>query len=100
MKRMIAIVDLATGSVSERPSDTSTFDLPGDFDPQTTVAVLDTRSHAHYSSVSGTKVSHAVHTRPLSWRVRGEACLVATGTRTATPARPSSYKLCAVEPTR
>lgn len=98
--RTIAIVDLATGRVSQRPSDTPTFDLPSDFDRQTAVAALDSRSQAHYSSTAGVSVSRAVHARPLSWRVGGEQCLVAVGTRSATPSRPSSYKLCAVQPPR
>lgn len=98
MRRMIPIVDLATGTVSELSSDTSTLDLPGDFDRQSAVASLDTRSQAHYFSIDGKSVSGAMHPRPLSWRAQGEECLVATGTRAATAEHPSSYKLCAVEP--
>jgi hypothetical protein len=100
MPRMIAIVNLATGSVSQRPSDTPTFDLPGDFDRQTSTASLDSRSQAHYSSIGGKSVSCAVHPRPLSWRVHGEECLVAIGTRAGTPAHPTKYKLYAVDPAR
>jgi hypothetical protein len=97
---MIAIVNLATGSISQRPSDTPTFDLPGDFDRQTSTASLDSRSQAHYSSTDGKTVSRAVHPRPLSWRAQGEECLVAVGTGAGTPAHPSKYKLYAVDPTR
>ena len=96
MKRMISIVDVNTGRISERPSDTPTFDLPADFDRQTAVAALDAHSLAHYASPGG-PVSRAVHSRPLSWRVRGEQCLVATGARHATATHPSNYRLCAVE---
>jgi len=60
MRRMIAIVDLATGWVSELPSNTMTFDVPQDFAPDTTVALLDGLSYAHYSSARGTSVSCAV----------------------------------------
>lgn len=100
MKRMIPIVDLTTGRVSERPSDTPTIDLPSDFDRQTARVALDASAQAHYASTHGTSVHVAVQFRPLSWRVRGEHCLVAVGSRAATPSRPSSYKLCAVDPNR
>ena len=100
MRRMIVIVDLATGRVSERASDTSTIDLPGDFDRQTAVASLDLRSQAHYFSTGGKNVTGAVHPRPLSWRVQGEECLIAIGNGAATAEHPKSYKLCAVEPVR
>ena len=100
MTRMIAIVDLATGRVSQRPSDTPTFDLPEDFDRETRVAEVDTKSHAHYASTGGRKATRAVHARPLSWRVYGEECLVASSSRAATPQDPRNYKLCAVEAVR
>jgi hypothetical protein len=100
MRRMISIVDLATGWVSELPSDTPTFDVPRDFALETAVAALDYRSHAHYSSTRGKNVSCEVFARPLSWRVRGEECLVSIGTRVTTPSHPASYKLCAIEPNR
>ena len=97
MRRMIPIVDLATGAVTELSSDTSTLDLPGDFDRQTPVASLDTKSHAHYVSVDGRPVIGQMYPRPLSWRAQGEECLVATGKRPATVDHPSRYKLCAIE---
>jgi hypothetical protein len=97
---MIPIVVVATGHVSQRPSDTPTFDLPVDFDRLTAVASLDSHSQAHYFSIDGANVSLAVHQRPLSWRARGEECLVAFGTGRATPEHPSSFKLCEVEPIR
>jgi hypothetical protein len=74
---MITLVDLRTGAVSARPSDTRTLDVPGDLDPDTAVAALDAQSHAQYRALSGKDVSRSVHPRPLSWRVEGEECLVA-----------------------
>lgn len=100
MRRMIPIVDLATGGVSELPSGTMTFDVPQDLAPGASVATLDDRSQAHYSSARGTSVSCTVLARPLSWRVRGEECMVAVGNRAATASVPSRYKLCAIEPQR
>lgn len=98
MRRMISIVDLATGRVSERASDTPTFDLPADFDRRTSVAAIDVQSHAHYSSTGGSPVTRSVLARPLSWRVHGEECLVAVGSKPATLAHPSNFKLCAIAP--
>jgi hypothetical protein len=97
---MIPIVDLATGWVSELPSHTITFDVPQDLAPDAAVAMLDALSHAHYSSSRGTSVSCAVFARPLSWRVRGEECMVSVDNRAATTSEPREYRLCAIEPQR
>jgi hypothetical protein len=96
MKRRIAIVDLKTGAIASRLSDTRTLDLPLDFDPDTTVATLDARSHAVYRSSLGKEVSCVAHPRPLSWRVRGEKCLIADEAAAAA----GRYTLCEVEPGR
>jgi hypothetical protein len=90
---MISIVDLKTGAVSARASDTRTLDLPVDLDLATAVAALDGRSHVLYRSTRGKEVSCLVHPRPLSWRVFGEECLVADEGAVA-----GNYTLCAVEP--
>lgn len=97
MKRMIMIVDLKSGAIIARSSDTSTLDVPDDFDPESTTAALDSRSHALYRNTNGKEVSRAVHPRPLSWRVQGEVCLVAR----QEPARSAAggYSLCEIEPT-
>jgi hypothetical protein len=91
MKRMIPIVDLKTGEVFLRSSDTSTLDVPGDFDREKGAVEL-VKSHAHYFSVGGKNVSASTFPRPLSWRVRGEECLVADA------AKALSYNLSEVEP--
>jgi hypothetical protein len=94
MKRMIAIVDLKTGAITSRPSDTRTLDLPLDFDSEAAVATLDARSHAIYRSSLGKAVNRVVHPRPLSWRVRGEKCLIAD----EGSVEAGRYTLCEVEP--
>ena len=93
MRRIITIVDLKTGAVSARASDTRTLDLPVDFDLESAVAALDARSHVRYRSTRGNDISILVHPRPLSRRVRGEECLIADD------GAASAYSLCAVEPT-
>jgi len=93
MQRMITIVDLKTGAISARTSHTRTLDLPADLDFESATAALDKRSHVFYRSTGGKDVSCLVHPRPLSWRVRGEECLVADDGGAA-----GSYRLCAIEP--
>ncbi len=95
MKRMIAIVDLKTGEVLLRPSDTSTLDVPADLDRDTGVALL-IKSHAHYFSTFGRNVSGTTFPRPLSWRVRGEECLLAEPAEGRTG--EVTYTLVAVDP--
>ena len=97
MRRMISVVDLTTGQISARRSDTPTFDLPRDFDRLSAVAALDSRRQARYSATGGKSVVRPVHSRPLSWRVRGEECLVADDGEAPTVSEPSHYTLCAVE---
>jgi len=97
MKRMISIVDLKTGVVSIRPSDTSTLDVPVDLDRARGVASL-LRSHAHYFSTTGKSVTKASFPSPLSRRVHGEECLVANLSEAMT--ERCSFTLSAVEPSR
>lgn len=97
MRRMISIVDLKTGVVSVRPSDTSTLDIPVDFDRDRGVASL-LNSYAHYFSTTGKSVTQATFPRPLSWRVHGEECLVANLSKAMT--ERCSFTLSAVEPSQ
>ena len=95
MNRMIPIVDLKTGEVSVRSSDTSTLDVPFDLDRGRGVASL-LKSHAHYFSTTGKSAITATFARPLSLRVRGEECLVANLSEAMT--ERCSFTLSAVEP--
>jgi hypothetical protein len=97
MKRMIPVVDLTSGAISLRPSHTLTLDLPQDFDRSAAIAEFDVQSRVRYLSLEGKRVVVTVQTRPLSWRVHGEECLVADHSSGATSARPGSYTLSTVE---
>ncbi len=94
MRRTIATLDLASGTVSDRASNTPTLDVPADFDRTTTSAQLDLSSHLHYSTY-GKPVVRPAFVRPLSWRTRGEECLVEEEGG-ATPGS-NRFHLCAVE---
>jgi hypothetical protein len=95
MKRMIPIVDLKTGEVSVRSSDTSTLDVPVDLDRGRGVASL-LKSHAHYFSTAGKSTITAAFPRPLSLRVGGDEFLVANLSEAMT--ERCSFTLSAVEP--
>jgi len=97
MKRMISIVDLQTGLVSVRPSNTSTLDVPVDLDRERGVASF-LKSHAHYFSTTGKSIAKESLPRPLSWRVQGEECLVANISGEMT--ERCSFTLAAVEPSQ
>jgi hypothetical protein len=89
MSRMIAVVNLASGEVFHRPSDTLTLDVPADLDRTPGVVSLDPQSHGHYIAMDGKQREYSTFTRPLSGRVRGEECLVAD------PARRWALASCA-----
>jgi hypothetical protein len=97
MKRMIPIVDLATGAITDRLSSTPTFDVPEDFDRSVVAAEVDARSRVQYRSVNGKSVVSSAFPRPLSWRVHGEECFVCDEHRAGLPEQTRTYTLSAVE---
>ena len=94
-RRTITVLDHSTGQVAQRASDTNTLDVPADFDRTAGVASVDARARAHYLSTAGTTLVNFAHPRPLSWRTRGEQCLVARARGTADEV---AYRLCTVDP--
>ena len=96
MKRMIPIVDLATGAITDRLSNTLTFDVPEDIDRSTVAAEVDGRSRVQYRSVNGKSVVSPAFPRPLSWRVHGEECFVCDEHPAGFP-ETRTYTLSAVE---
>ena len=97
MKRMIPIVDLATGVITDRLSNTLTLDLPEDFDRSGAGAQVDARSRVQYRSLNGKNVVSPTLLRPLSWRVHGEECLVSSESPLGAAQSPGRYSLFAVE---
>jgi hypothetical protein len=96
MNPMISVNDLASGTVSVRPSDTRTLDIPAGFDRRTPVASLDFHSRVQCASTDGGLLRYLAFTSPLSSRAQGEECLVADGPFRATVPHPSSYRLSAL----
>jgi hypothetical protein len=97
MKRMIPIVDLTTGAITDRTSSTPTLDLPEDFDRSGAAAESDARSRVQYRSVSGKNVVCPMFARPLSWRVHGEECLVSDEAAVGLAQGARTYTLSTVE---
>jgi hypothetical protein len=100
MERMIPVVDLVTGEVIDRTSRTLTLDLPPDFERTSAVVSLvvslDQQSHGRYLATDGKEREYSVFPRPLSWRARGEDCLIAER-RERVSDRTGLYRLMAVE---
>jgi hypothetical protein len=96
MDRMIAVVDLVTGEVIDRTSRSLTLDIPPDFEWTSAVVTLDQKSHGRYLATDGKEREYSVFPRPLSWRARGEECLIADR-RERTSERAGLYRLTAVE---
>src|SRR4030081_3902433 len=96
MKRMIAIIDVKSGEAQERPSDTPTIDVPADFDRPGGGVSLDAHSHGHYIGTDGKSREYQAFSRPLSWRIRGEQCLVVD--RSQRSSSPRLYRLVAIDP--
>jgi hypothetical protein len=76
MSGRIAVLDVTSGEPSERPGDTLTLDVPTDLPRVGAVSVVDGR-RGRYTAADGRGVEYGVVFRPLSWRERGETCLVA-----------------------
>ena len=95
---MILVIDLADDSVSNRPEETRTLDVPKGFDRRTPIASFDTESRVHCLSTDGEALSYLAFTTPLSSRRGGEECLVADRLFRATATRPANYRLSTVKP--
>ena len=97
MERLISVVDLATGEVIDRTSTTLTLDVPPDFERASGFVSLDQLSRGHYVATDGKEHEYPVYPRPLSWRARGEDCLVADRRGRETSSIAGIYRLTAVE---
>jgi len=95
---MILVIDLADDSVSYRPDDTRTLDVPEGFDRHTPTAALDAESRVHCLSTAGEALLYRAFTTRLSSRRGSEECLVADRSFPATRARPARYRLSALKP--
>jgi len=93
LRRIIPVFDRTSGKVTDRAGSTLTLDVPADFDRVACLASVDARSRARYRSTAGTILLNSAHPRPLTWRVRGEECLVADAKGSADEI---PYRLCVI----
>jgi hypothetical protein len=77
MKKLIGIVDLASGMIANRRRDSLTLDIPPDLDWVTGGVSLDADSLGRYVATGGKSRVYFASPRHLSVRTRGEECLVA-----------------------
>ncbi len=98
MMRTIDIQNPAGGGASSRSSDTPTLDVPSDFDRLKGFVSLDAKSQAHHVAADGKTHAYHAMTRPLSWRVFGEECLVADSTARTPTTHAGIYRLKAIKP--
>jgi hypothetical protein len=89
----VSVHDLKTGEQMNRPDDTPTVDVPGDFPWTNGVYTVADGFRASYTAGDGTQVARNVSPRPLGWRAQGETCLIA---RTGGARRQRQYRLCRV----
>jgi hypothetical protein len=91
------ILDVGTGTVSERSATTLTLNIPPDFDLGTDLSV-DADSLGHYASKTGQQRILFVRPSPLSRRSGGEKCLIACAEVDATGAScRRTYRVSEVE---
>jgi len=77
MKKLIGVVDLADGTITERGQDSLTLDIPSDLDPKTASVAVYADEIGKYQTAAGENRVYRAHPRVLSGRAPGEECLVA-----------------------
>jgi hypothetical protein len=95
MDKLIGVVDLSSGAVTDCRVDCLTLDVPPDIDRSTGSVSLSADNVARYVTASGLKRSYLAHPSALSGRARGEECLVAADTGVTTSTR--SYRISMVD---
>ncbi len=77
MKKLIEIVDLSSGVITNRKADTPTLDVPVDLDWRTGGVSIDAERIVRYFAAGAARRLYIGQPSRLSGRVVGEECLVA-----------------------
>ena len=77
MKKLIEIVDLSSGAITNRKADTLTLDVPDDLDWMTGGVSVDADRIVRYFAAGAARRLYIGRPSRLSGRVVGEECLVA-----------------------
>jgi hypothetical protein len=96
MKKLIEIVDLITGVITNRKADTLTLDVPADLDWQTGGVSIDAERIVRYFAPGAARRLYVGCPRRLSARTVGEECLVAVAPLERGTATCSRYSLSLV----
>jgi hypothetical protein len=76
MKKLIEIVDLSSGAITNRNGDTLTLDVPVDLDWMTGGVSVDAERVVRYFAAGATRRLYVGRPSRLSGRIVGEECLV------------------------
>jgi hypothetical protein len=96
MKKLIEIVDLISGIITNRKTDTLTLDIPADLDWQTGGVSIDAGRIVRYFAPGAAPRLYVGCPRRLSARTVGEECLVAVAPFDSGSATCSRYSLSVV----
>jgi hypothetical protein len=77
VKKLIGVVDLATGAIANRSAETLTLDIPADLDRETGSVSVDADRIVRYFAAGGARRLYVGRPSRLSARVLGEEFLVA-----------------------
>jgi hypothetical protein len=101
MEKLIAVVDLTSGTLLNRDRGTLTLDIPLDFDRNTGGVFVDADKLGRYRTAEGQTCVYATKPKHLSQRSPDEECLVATEqVDSSGAAGPPRYWWSIVEPSR
>jgi len=101
MDKLISVLDLSSGTGSNREKDTLTLDIPAGFDRNAGGVFVDADKLGRYRTADGQTRVYATAPKHLSHRSPGEECLVATREVDSSGAACTRrYSLSIVEPTR
>jgi hypothetical protein len=77
MTKLIAVVDLASGTITNRRQDALTLDIPSDLDRGSGSVSVNADKLGRYLTAAGESRVYFANPRLLSGRAAGEECLVA-----------------------
>jgi hypothetical protein len=77
MKKLIGVVDLASGTITNRRQDALTLDIPSDLDRSSGGVSVSADRVGRYVTAAGQNRVYFANPRLLSGRAPGEECLIA-----------------------
>jgi hypothetical protein len=98
MEKLIGVVDLADGTITDRRQDCLTFDIPSDLDPTAGSVAVNADQLGTYLTAAGESRVYLAHPILLSGRAPGEECLVAAASfEAAGETSPRQFRIAMVD---